>query len=41
MSRVMAQLADAAFDMRRQSSLAEVIAQRALLAVAVNARRRG
>lgn len=41
MARVMAQLADAAFDMRRQSSLAEVIAQRALLAIAVNARRRG
>ncbi|CAN5134942.1 DNA polymerase III subunit delta [soil metagenome] len=41
MARVMAQLADAAFDMRKQSSLAEVIAQRALLAVAVNARRRG
>ncbi|CAN5142190.1 DNA polymerase III subunit delta [soil metagenome] len=41
MARVMAQLADAAFDMRKQSSLAEVIAQRALLAIAVNARRRG
>jgi DNA polymerase-3 subunit delta len=41
MARVMAQLADAAFDMRRQSSLADVIAQRALLAIAVNARRRG
>jgi len=41
MARVMAQLADAAFDMRRQSTLAEVIAQRALLAIAVNARRRG
>jgi DNA polymerase III subunit delta len=39
--KVIAQLADAAFDMRKQSSLAEVIAQRALLAVAVNARRRG
>jgi DNA polymerase-3 subunit delta len=38
--RVIAQLAEAAFDMRKQSSLAEVIAQRALLAVAVNARRR-
>ncbi len=34
MGRVMAQLADAAFDMRKQSSLAEVIAQRALLAIA-------
>ncbi|TKT71258.1 DNA polymerase III subunit delta [Afipia massiliensis] len=41
MARVMAQLADAAFDMRKQSSLAEIIAQRALLAIAVNARRRG
>lgn len=41
MGRVMAQLADAAFDMRKQSSLADVIAQRALLAIAVNARRRG
>ena len=41
MARVMAQLADAAFDMRKQSSLADVIAQRALLALAVNARRRG
>ncbi len=41
MGRVMAQLADAAFEMRKQSSLAEVIAQRALLAIAVNARRRG
>ncbi|NGX96018.1 MAG: DNA polymerase III subunit delta [Candidatus Afipia apatlaquensis] len=41
MARVMAQLADAAFDMRKQSSLAEAIAQRALLAIAVNARRRG
>ena len=41
MIRAMTQLADAAFDMRKQSSLAEVIAQRALLAIAVNARRRG
>lgn len=41
MARVLAQLADAAFDMRRQSTLAKVIAQRALLAIAVNARRRG
>jgi len=39
--RAITQLADAAFDMRRQSSLADVIAQRALLAIAVNARRRG
>ena len=41
MSRVMAQLADAAFDMRKQSSLSDIIAQRALLSIAVNARRRG
>lgn len=41
MMRVIAQLAEAAFDMRKQSALAEVIAQRALLAIAVNARRRG
>jgi len=41
MARAMAQLAEAAFDMRKQSSLAEVIAQRALLAIAVNSRRRG
>lgn len=39
--RAITQLADAAFDMRKQSSLADVIAQRALLAIAVNARRRG
>ena len=39
--RAITQLAEAAFDMRRQSSLADVIAQRALLAIAVNARRRG
>jgi len=39
--RVIAQLAEAAFDMRKQSALADVIAQRALLAIAVNARRRG
>jgi len=36
-----AQLAEAAFDMRRQPALAEAIAQRALLSIAVNARRRG
>lgn len=41
LSRVIAQLADAAFEMRKQSALAETIAQRALLAIAVNARRRG
>jgi DNA polymerase-3 subunit delta len=35
------QLATAALDMRKQSTLAAVIAQRALLAIAANARRRG
>jgi DNA polymerase-3 subunit delta len=35
------QLATAALDMRKQPSLAAVIAQRALLSIAVNARRRG
>jgi DNA polymerase-3 subunit delta len=35
------QLAIAALEMRKQSSLAAVIAQRALLSIAVNARRRG
>ena len=35
------QLANAALDMRKQASLAAVIAQRALLSIAVNARRRG
>src|SRR4051812_40297100 len=35
------QLAAAALDMRKQSSLAAVIAQRTLLSIAVNARRRG
>ncbi|KQW19447.1 DNA polymerase III subunit delta [Afipia sp. Root123D2] len=41
LTKIIAQLADAALEMRKQSSLAAVIAQRALLAVAVNARRRG
>jgi DNA polymerase-3 subunit delta len=41
LARMIAQLADAAFDMRKQATLADVIAQRALLAIAVNARRRG
>jgi DNA polymerase-3 subunit delta len=41
MARTIAQLADAALDMRRQTALAEAIAQRALLAIAANARRRG
>jgi DNA polymerase III subunit delta len=35
------QLGTAALDMRKQASLAAVIAQRALLSIAVNARRRG
>ena len=35
------QLANAALDMRKQASLAAVIAQRALLSIAVNTRRRG
>ena len=35
------QLATAAFDMRKQTALASAIAQRTLLAIAVNARRRG
>jgi DNA polymerase III subunit delta len=34
-------LATAALDMRKQASLAAVIAQRTLLSIAVNARRRG
>jgi DNA polymerase-3 subunit delta len=38
---VMEQLAAAALDTRKQASLAASIAQRALLAIAVNARRRG
>jgi len=39
--KTIAQLAEAAFDMRKQSDLAITIAQRALLSIAVNARRRG
>jgi DNA polymerase III subunit delta len=35
------QLAIAALEMRKQAALAAVIAQRALLSIAVNARRRG
>jgi DNA polymerase-3 subunit delta len=35
------QLATAALDMRKQTALAAVIAQRALLSIAVNARRKG
>jgi DNA polymerase-3 subunit delta len=40
LERVMAQLAEAALEARRQSTLADAIAQRTLLALAVNARRR-
>jgi DNA polymerase III subunit delta len=40
LARAMAQLAEASLDARRQSDLAETIAQRALLSLAVNARRR-
>ncbi|MBR1216826.1 DNA polymerase III subunit delta [Bradyrhizobium sp. U87765 SZCCT0131] len=39
--KIIGQLADAAFEMRKQSDLAAPIAQRALLAIAVNTRRRG
>ena len=39
--QVMDQLATAALDVRKQSSLAAVIAQRALMSIAANARRRG
>jgi DNA polymerase-3 subunit delta len=39
--RAMAQLADASLDIRRNSALAEAIAQRTLLSLAVSARRRG
>jgi DNA polymerase-3 subunit delta len=35
------QLATAALEMRKQAPLAAVIAQRALLSIAVNAKRRG
>lgn len=38
---IMGQLATAALDMRKQPSLAAVIAQRTLLSIAVNAKRRG
>jgi DNA polymerase-3 subunit delta len=41
LAQVMDQLAVAALDVRKQSSLAPVIAQRALMSIAVNARRRG
>ncbi len=39
--RVMEQLAEASLDMRRNAPLAEAIAQRTLLSIAVSARRRG
>lgn len=38
--RAMAQLADAAFEARKQPAMAEAIAQRALMSLAVNARRK-
>jgi DNA polymerase-3 subunit delta len=38
---IIEQLATAAFDMRKQASLASAIAQRTLLSIAANARRRG
>ncbi len=41
LERAMTQLAEAALEARRQPALAEVIAQRTLLALAVNARRNG
>jgi DNA polymerase-3 subunit delta len=36
----MAQLADAALEARKQAGMADIIAQRTLLALAVNARRK-
>ena len=41
LASIIDQLAIAALDMRKQTSLAAVIAQRALLSIAVNAKRRG
>jgi DNA polymerase-3 subunit delta len=38
--RVMGQLADASLEARRNAPLAEAIAERALLSIAMNARRR-
>ena len=38
--KIIAQLAEAVLDMRKQSALADTIAQRTLLAIAVNSRRR-
>jgi len=40
LARAMAQLAEATLEQRRQTSMAEAIAQRALLSLAVNARRK-
>jgi DNA polymerase-3 subunit delta len=40
LARAMTQLADAAFEARKQPAMAEAIAQRALLSLAVNARRK-
>jgi DNA polymerase-3 subunit delta len=39
LERIMGQFADAALDVRRRAALADTIAQRALLSVAVAARR--
>jgi DNA polymerase-3 subunit delta len=39
--RAMAQLAEAVLDTRRQPALAEAVAQRSLLSLAVSARRKG
>jgi DNA polymerase-3 subunit delta len=39
--QIIDQLATAALDMRKQATLAAVIAQRMLLSIAVNAKRRG
>jgi DNA polymerase III subunit delta len=41
LATIIEQLATAALEMRKQTALASVIAQRALLSIAVNARRRG
>ena len=41
LAAIIEQLATAAFDMRKQTALAAAIAQRTLLSIAANARRRG
>ena len=41
LAAIIDQLATAAFDMRKQTALAAAIAQRTLLSIAVNAKRRG